>query len=78
MLEILLKQFGKEDKGFCGATRSIKSEPPPLIELLTWYCGSFRRCRCDMEGKKYMFTTCCRLKIINCANILKTCSTEVN
>lgn len=52
MLEILLKQFGKEDKGFCGATRSIKSEPPPLIELLTWYCGSFRRCRCDMEGKK--------------------------
>lgn len=55
MLEILLKQFGKEDKGFCGATRSIKSEPPPLIELLTWYCGSFRRCRCDMEGKKYVY-----------------------
>lgn len=55
MLEILLKQFGKEDKGFCGATRSIKSEPPPLIELLTWYCGSFRRCRCDMGKKKSVY-----------------------
>lgn len=55
MLEILLKQLGKEDKGFCGATRSIKSEPPPLIELLTHYCGSFRRCRCDMKKKSVYY-----------------------